>query len=71
MDKEIVEKIILSIQNVMKAQESTREFMQTSLEANQFLSEKVITLEAKVALLENTKNFSNIIPTTEVRDVNS
>mgnify|MGYP000389057811 FL=1 len=71
MDKEIVEKIILSIQNVMKAQESTREFMQTSLEANQFLSEKVITLEAKVALLENATNFSNIIPTTEVRDVNS
>jgi len=55
----------------MKAQESTREFMQTSLEANQFLSEKVITLEAKVALLENATNFSNIIPTTEVRDVNS
>ncbi len=71
MDKEIVEKIILSIQNVMKAQESTREFMQTSLEANQFLSEKVITLEAKVALLENATNFSKIIPTTEVRDVNS
>ena len=51
MNNTIVEKLILSMQNIMKTQESTQEFMQTMINANKFLSDKVITLEAKVAIL--------------------
>ena len=51
MNNTIVEKLILSMQNIMKTQESTQEFMQTMINSNKFLSEKVITLEAKVAIL--------------------
>tara|TARA_R110000796_G_scaffold195717_1_gene312275 strand:- start:355 stop:621 length:267 start_codon:yes stop_codon:yes gene_type:complete len=51
MNNTVVEKLILSMQNIMKTQESTQEFMQTMINANKFLSDKVITLEAKVAIL--------------------
>jgi|TARA_R110000744_G_scaffold13321_7_gene38865 hypothetical protein len=73
--EKILSSIVKSIDNVVQTQQSTMEFMQGQLEANEFLGKRIQQLETKLLMVENEKNvlnaISGLIPTQEVFDVES
>tara|TARA_R110000796_G_C14230414_1_gene395899 strand:- start:262 stop:510 length:249 start_codon:yes stop_codon:yes gene_type:complete len=73
--EKILSSIVKSIDNVVQTQQSTMEFMQGQLEANEFLGKRIQQLETKLLMVENERNVLNtvsgLIPTQEVFDVES